>query len=44
MRQTMERMGVSPEQLDGMMKQIIEQFGTDPENPLLPPDDQPPVG
>jgi hypothetical protein len=42
MRRTMERMGVSQQQLDDMMKQILEQFGS-PENPLIPPDDLPPL-
>jgi hypothetical protein len=44
MRQTMERMGISQEQLDEMMKRIIEQFGgpdagsdAGPDGPSLPP-------
>jgi len=42
MRQTMEKMGITQEQLDEMMKRIIEQFGgpdVGPEGPSLPPPD-----
>lgn len=40
MRQTMEKMGITQEQLDEMMKRIIDQFGgpdVGPDGPLLPP-------
>ncbi len=44
MSQTMERMGISQEQLDELMRKIIEQFGPGgpgapggPEGPLFPP-------
>ncbi len=39
-RQTMEKMGITQEQLDEMMKRIIEQFGgpdVGPNGPQLPP-------
>lgn len=39
-RQTMEKMGVSQEQLDELMKRIVEEFGEPgpgPDEPQLPP-------
>lgn len=40
MRQTMERMGISQEQLDDMARKIIDQLSKDPP-PELPEDDRP---
>ncbi len=41
MQQTMERMGITKEQLDELAKRIIDQFGDGPggggDNPLFPP-------
>lgn len=43
MRQTMEKMGITKEQLDEMTRQILEQFGGDsplgPNGPAIPPAD-----
>ncbi len=38
MQRTMERMGISKEQLDDLAKRIVEQFGNQP-----PPDDDTPL-
>lgn len=41
MRQTMEKMGISKEQLDEMTRRILEQFGGEsplgPDGPAIPP-------
>jgi len=41
MRQTMEKMGITKEQLDEMTRRILEQFGGDaplgPDGPAIPP-------
>jgi endonuclease III len=42
LRDTMEKMGISQEQLEEMAKRIIEQFGDDPDQ--LPPEFRPPSG
>jgi len=45
MRQTLEKMGITPDQMDDLAKQILDQLrdqpGDEPPN-QLPPDDRPP--
>ena len=45
MQQTMEKMGITKEQLDEMTRRILEQFGGGPDSPLGPggPDLPPPA-
>lgn len=48
MRQTLEKMGITPDQMDDLAKQILDQLRQEPGDddlpPGLPPDDRPPEG
>ena len=42
MRQTLEKMGITAEQMDEMARRILDQLREGPDGPMLPPSPEPP--
>ena len=43
MRQTLEKMGITAEQMDEMARRILDQLREGPDGPTLPPSPEPPA-